>query len=162
LDGVRGYWNGQTIISKHGKEIMCPTWFIDQFPKDNSLDGEFWLGRGTLELTNRILQSSKESLDWKRVIFVVFDFPNSKEPYEIRIRDLNNLLHQQPSNHIQIIELTRCRGNNQIQQYLTNITDNGGEGLMVNKSNSLYYTTMRVDTLLKVKVYFIVLVYCLY
>ena len=52
LDGVRGYWNGQSMISRQGKEISCPQWFIDQFPKNISLDGEFWLGRGTFELTN--------------------------------------------------------------------------------------------------------------
>ena len=61
LDGVRGYWNGQSMISKHGKEIICPQWFIDQLPKnDISLDGEFWLGRGTFELTNGTLHSSKD------------------------------------------------------------------------------------------------------
>src|SRR6185437_10219019 len=128
LDGVRGYWNGQSMISRHGKEIICPQWFIDQFPKNISLDGEFWLGRGTFELTHGILQSSKDSIDWKRVVYFVFDSPNSTKPYESRICDLDNLL-QQSSNNIQMVDITRCRGNNQIQQYLTNIVNIGGEGM---------------------------------
>jgi DNA ligase 1 len=33
LDGVRGYWNGQSMISRYGKEIICPTWFIEQLPR---------------------------------------------------------------------------------------------------------------------------------
>src|SRR5271165_5767240 len=97
LDGVRGYWNGQTMISKHGKEIMCPVWFIEELPKNTSLDGEFWLERGTFELTNGILHSSKDSMEWKRISFFVFDSPNSTKPYETRISDLTNILQQTPN-----------------------------------------------------------------
>ena len=105
LDGVRGYWNGQSIISKHGNEITCPQWFIDQLPNNISLDGEFWIGRGTFELTNGILNSSKDSINWKRITLMIFDIPNSIKPYESRICDLNNNLllqqQQQSSNNIQ-------------------------------------------------------------
>src|SRR5271165_34675 len=110
LDGIRGYWNGQTMISRNGKEIMCPAWLTEQLPNNISLDGEFWLGRGTFELTNGILQSFKDSMDWKRITFLVFDSPNSIKPYESRVSDLYNLQEQTP-NHIQIVDVIRCRGN---------------------------------------------------
>lgn len=153
LDGVRGYWNGQSMISRHGKEISCPQWFIDRLPKDISLDGEFWIGRGSFELINGILQSSEDSIDWKRISFFVFDLPNSNEPYEVRMCDLDNLL-QQTSNYIQRVDITRCRGSHQIQHYLKDIIGNGGEGMMANKPNSHYFSSMRVDSLLKVKVFY--------
>jgi DNA ligase 1 len=152
LDGIRSYWNGKNMISRHGKEIKCPVWFIEQFPTNISLDGEIWFGRGTLEFVNEILNSSKDLIEWKGIYFMIFDLPNSNEPYEIRIRDLSNI--QFSSNNIQIIDIERCKGNNYIQQYLSNIMDEGGEGIMVNKPNS-NYIPMRVDTLLKVKVNFL-------
>jgi ATP-dependent DNA ligase len=39
LDGVRAYWNGQKLISRHSKEILCPNWFTQELNKI-SLDGE--------------------------------------------------------------------------------------------------------------------------
>lgn len=151
LDGVRAYWNGKTLISRNGKEIECPNWFIEHLPIDISLDGELWLGKGSFELVNGILKSFKDSIEWKNIIFMIFEFPNSNEPYEIRIRNLENL---NLSNHIQIVNIERCIENHQIQKYLTTIVNEGGEGLMVNKPNSFYIST-RVDSLLKIKVNFI-------
>lgn len=48
LDGVRAYWNGSHLYSKNGKEIPVPSYFI-QGLESTPLDGELWLGRGTLQ-----------------------------------------------------------------------------------------------------------------
>src|SRR5690606_18890098 len=39
LDGVRGYWNGQVLVSRTGTPIDAPDWFIAGLP-DTALDGE--------------------------------------------------------------------------------------------------------------------------
>ena len=68
LDGVRAFWNGSMLISRHGSKMKCPGWFVEQLPKDFSLDGELWIGRGTFEILNGTLNSN-DSLGWKRIQF---------------------------------------------------------------------------------------------
>ena len=58
MDGIRAYWNGEKLISKQDKEISCPNWFIEGFPKEMKLDGELWMGRGNLENIMSVLNSS--------------------------------------------------------------------------------------------------------
>jgi DNA ligase-1 len=149
---VRAYWNGTKLVSKHSSEISCPDWFIDGLPSE-PLDGELWMGRGKLEVLNGTLWSSKDDSSWKQIFFMIFDLPSSKKPYEIRMRDLANL---SLPNHVQIIEIQHCKGNNHLMECAKEILDCGGEGLMLNKPNSMY-TATRTDVMLKVKVQFMLL-----
>lgn len=148
LDGIRAFWNGRVMTSKHAKHIWCPKWFIEHLPNNVSLDGELWLGRGTLELLGGVLNSKEDTPPWKNIILTIFDMPSSSAPYEIRIRDLTNLVLP---HHVRISEVERCRGKNHLQDCLLMILDVGGEGLMLNKPNSVYVAS-RTDTLLKLKV----------
>jgi DNA ligase-1 len=147
LDGVRAFWNGSMLISRHGSKIKCPDWFIEQLPKDISLDGELWSGRGSFEMLMRTLNSN-DVVGWERINLMIFDLPNSRESYEMRMCNLANMILP---NHVQIVDVNRCRGNDDIGKYLTIIVDLGGEGMMANKEKSLY-KPMRVESLLKVKV----------
>jgi DNA ligase-1 len=149
LDGVRAFWNGNKLLSKHGKEIVCPSWYISKLPQDISLDGELWLGRGTFELLNGTLNSNEDESAWKNICYMVFDSPNSKDPYETRVRDL---AHLELPNSCQIVDMERCRGKDHLRQTLVEMMNHGGEGLMVNKPNSMYFNG-RTQTLLKVKVF---------
>jgi DNA ligase-1 len=150
MDGVRALWNGGALVSKDGKKIYCPDWYIEGLPSDIKLDGELWLGRGTHDLLRGILQSSDNNLAWKQISFVIFDFPGNSNPYEIRIRDLANTTLPQ---HVNIVDTIRCRGRDHLQEYMEEILRHGGEGLMSNKPNSVY-TALRIKSLLKVKVIF--------
>ena len=160
FDGVRAYWNGQLFISRYGKEISCPSWFIEEIPKDISLDGELCLGEGSnFELVKAILNSNNENdgISWKNINYMVFDSPNSNQPYESRMCDISNhLKFFNDNNNIHIVNIERCRGNDHLQEYLMNILSNGGEGLMVNKPNSLY-VAIRTDSILKIKVKILIL-----
>jgi DNA ligase 1 len=147
LDGVRAFWNGSMLISRHGLEIKCPEWFIEQFPEEFSLDGELWSGRGTFEMLTATI-NSKDTIGWKGIDFITFDLPNSGDGYEMRIRNLFKLTLP---NHVQIVDVSRCRGNDDIGKYLSRIVDLGGEGMMAMKDKS-HYKPMRVEWLLKVKV----------
>jgi DNA ligase-1 len=148
MDGVRAFWNGVTLISKHGKRISCPEWFTDSLPRDNSLDGELWLGRGTFELLNGLVSSKEDDLSWKNISYVVYDLPWSSEPYEIRIRDMANMTLP---NHTSVVDVERCRGKEHLHRTIVKITETGGEGLMVNKPGS-GYQAIRTESLLKIKV----------
>ena len=147
MDGIRAFWNGITLISRNGTEIKSPNWFIEQLPKDISLDCELWGGRGTFETLIGRLNSS-DIVGWERIHLMVFDLPNSGEPYEMRMRNLSN---QILPNHVQIVNVDRCKSSEDIGKYLAIIVDLGGEGMMANKANSMY-NPMRVESLLKVKV----------
>jgi DNA ligase-1 len=148
LDGVRAYWNGKTLTSKRGKEILCPGYYLEQLPKDMPLDGELWMGRGTFELLNEFLNFKADTNIWKNIIFMVFDLPTANTPYEIRMRDLANLKLPQ---FVHVVEVQQCRGNSHLHDLFTTTLAQGGEGLMVVKPNSIY-VPYRTGTLLKVKV----------
>lgn len=148
LDGIRTFWNGQVMVSRHGKNISCPDWFTEKLPRNVSLDGELWMGRGTLEFLEGFIHGKQDSLSWSNIFFMIFDLPSSNKPFEIRTRDMANMTLPL---HFGIVDIQQCRGKAHLQQSLANILDNGGEGLMVNRPESLYIAT-RTESLLKVKV----------
>lgn len=45
LDGVRGYWDGEKMLTRGGERIAAPDWFTAGLPKI-PMDGELWVGRG--------------------------------------------------------------------------------------------------------------------
>jgi DNA ligase-1 len=135
------------LISRYGKEISCPSWFIDELPKETELDGELWLERGKFELLLSILQS-KENFQWKAITFVVFELPRSKKAYEDRIHELTNL--KLPQN-VRVVSVQECKGNDHLMSCMQEIVEGDGEGLMLNKPMS-FYIPRRTNSLLKVKV----------
>ncbi|MBV1875453.1 MAG: DNA ligase, partial [Cycloclasticus sp.] len=44
LDGVRGYWDGENLISRGGKVLNPPAWFTEGYPPF-PIDGELWTKR---------------------------------------------------------------------------------------------------------------------
>ncbi len=156
MDGVRAFWNGSILISKNGSKIKCPDWFVERLPKDIPLDSELWTGRGTFEILMGTLKAS-ESSGWERISLMVFDLPNSRDPYEIRMRNLANLTLP---DHVQIVDVNRCKENADIGLHLAIIVDLGGEGMMASEPKS-HYKPMRVESLLKVKVSIIISIHSL-
>jgi DNA ligase-1 len=148
MDGVRAFWNGRKLISKQAKEFSCPAWFTDKFSSEHKLDGELWLGRGKIESLLTIINSTNPQL-WNAVKYVIFDMPSSIGSYESRIESLTKLALPP---HVAVIETQLCSGNEELIYHLHEIVAAGGEGLMLNKPNSLYVGE-RTSTLLKVKVF---------
>jgi DNA ligase-1 len=132
MDGVRAYWNGGKLISKQGKEISCPNWFIEELPKEEKLDGELWMGRKHLEDVMATLNSNEL---WKNMKYVLFDKIIGNVEYEKRIEELTKMVL--PS-HVSVVEMERCLGNDHLIQFLDEIMNNGGEGIVVTKPKSNY------------------------
>ena len=44
LDGVRCYWNGNTMYTRNGNPFWAPDWWMKKLPKI-ALDGELWTKR---------------------------------------------------------------------------------------------------------------------
>jgi DNA ligase 1 len=153
MDGVRAYWNGKQLISRHGKELDCPQWFASALPSGKRLDGELWMGRGSFERLTGVLNSPLESVGieavWKSEIkYVLFDMLDSELPYEERMKELRRLTL--PS-FISVVEVEECRGNDHLNEVLQSIVKNNGEGIMLTKPHSLYVGERTRDRL-KVKV----------
>ena len=54
LDGVRAYWDGRQLWSKHAHPFAAPPEFIAELPSF-PLEGELWGGRGSFEQTVTIV-----------------------------------------------------------------------------------------------------------
>jgi DNA ligase-1 len=146
MDGVRAFWNGEKLVSRHSKEFVCPTWFIEELPKGAQLDGELWLGRGKWEDLLGILNSLEGS--WNKIKFMVFDMPSVAESYEIRMK---KLLQLQFPEHVCVAAVEKCQGNEHLLNRLNEVIKDGGEGLMAIEGQSLY-VARRSSSLLKIKV----------
>src|SRR4051812_10650985 len=78
MDGIRAYWNGSQLLSRSGKLIDAPQFFLEGLPSNTLLDGELWMGRGTFEKLMGVVKSSKENDNgWTSVGFYIFDLPAS-------------------------------------------------------------------------------------
>lgn len=145
LDGWRAIWNGSNFISRNNNIIKAPQWFTKEFPKD-FLDGEIWAGRSGLEQVIATASGSRD-LDWRKVVYSVFDAPNYKQIFEKRLQYINDLLKN--TAHIFVLPMFPCESKSQLLQKLESVVSAGGEGLMLRKPNS-FYERKRSDTLLKV------------
>src|SRR5690348_2862272 len=116
MDGVRAYWNGDILLSRHGNSISCPEWFITKLPKQFFLDGELWMGPGTTYMNlNRALHSKNG--DWSQMNYYIFDIPSSPGSYEDRMKLMESLKPILPP-HIRIVDNTKCTGTEHLLKYL--------------------------------------------
>jgi DNA ligase-1 len=127
-DGLRVFWNGEKLISKQAKEISCPNWFYEGFPKSVKLEGELVLiGEGKRDGTSSIL-NSLENDGWKDINFILFDVVVPNKDFERRFEDLKQLTL--PS-HVSLAHIKTCRGNDYLMQQLQETISRGGEGIIL-------------------------------
>src|SRR5689334_14142355 len=107
MDGVRAFWNGEKFITRHGMDIHCPDWFIDELPSNIRLDGELWLGRDQYEDSVTLIHGNEDDENmWRSARFIIFDLPSSpSEPYELRMQRLKEI--QLPP-HFEIVTSWKC------------------------------------------------------
>lgn len=152
LDGVRAWWDGESLYSRQGNRFDAPATFVEGFPKV-LLDGELWIGRGTFERLSGIVRRSpgRESA-WQDVRFMVFDLPGHPGTFDQRLARLKELLDTVKTSRIGLVEQFRIEDETELMATLDEIVAGGGEGLMLRRSDS-YYRRGRSDDLLKLKVY---------
>ena len=76
LDGIRGYWDGQQLLTRQGNVIYSPDWFTQHWPSE-TLDGELWIARDSFQQTLSCVR--KVTIDescWASVRFMIFDLPS--------------------------------------------------------------------------------------
>jgi DNA ligase 1 len=149
LDGVRAYWDGQSLISRLGNRFHAPDWFLEGLPA-MPLDGELWIGRKAFQRTVGIVRRQDKTELWKQVRYVAFDAPGLDEAFEDRLAAIRAQIERHRPPYLSSHEHAVCKGIDHLRAELARIEGLGGEGLMVRQPRSRYEVG-RSLTLLKVK-----------
>ncbi len=156
LDGVRGYWDGKNLYTRNGNLINAPRWFIKGWPT-RKLDGELWIGRNHFEETSGIVRRKQPNdNDWQKLKFMVFDLhpesQNLNAPFEQRLKEIHSLIEQAKSKYLVSIPQFQMSSPEELNAKLSNLVNQGAEGLMLHK-RSAPYRVGRSDDTLKLKPY---------
>lgn len=149
-DGVRAYWDGQKLWTRHGHRIAAPAWFTRDWPTQ-PLDGELWAGRG--RFTNVSSAAARDTADddtWRQLRYMVFDLPDHPGRFDERLPALATLLARHASPSLQAVPYHRLADEAALQALLRETVRAGGEGLMLRRGDAPYRGE-RSDDLLKLK-----------
>jgi len=149
LDGVRGYWDGNRLLSKNGFVLYPPEKFTQNFPPF-PLEGELWGGRQSFEQTVSIVKKNHPHSDWLQLCFAIFDVPRAPGGISHRLHKAQDWFEKHPTEFAFIIPQQIILDNQQLKAELERVEKMGGEGLIVRKPDTLY-AKGRTDTILKVK-----------
>lgn len=147
LDGVRAYWNGHQLLTRSGRVIPAPAWFISALPS-TPMDGELWSGRGEFSWLAGVLNRSQQrDEDWRKIRYMVFDLPQMATTFTERLWVLRTLVAQQGNPQLKVLEQVRVSSEQALEQKLQRITAAGGEGVMLHRAASLYQARRTADLL---------------
>ena len=149
-DGVRGYWDGEKLLTRGGARIAAPAWFTAGWPK-TPMDGELWAGRGQFpKAVSTVRQQTPTDDTWRSMQFMVFDLPGETGTFTQRLALLNSQVSQINQPWVQAVVQVKVANHQALQGMLAATVKQGGEGLMLHRGASLY-KAQRNDDLLKLK-----------
>lgn len=152
LDGARGYWDGEKLLTRGGERIEAPGWFTAGWP-DFPLDGELWVGRGKFASAVSIVrQKTPDDAAWRTLRFMVFDLPAHPGTFAERNEALKPLLAGLGLPWVRQVEQFKAANRAELRVAFDRVVKNGGEGLMLHRVAS-HYQAGRSDDLLKLKPY---------
>ncbi|MBQ0784282.1 MAG: DNA ligase [Amphritea sp.] len=155
LDGVRGYWDGQQLLTRQGYRIDAPDWFIAPLP-EQSLDGELWIGRGQFDRVSALIRSrgardnKGRDRGWRQVKFMLFDLPQFPGAFSQRLRRLRSIVNEVDRDWIQMVHQRQLASDTALMDWLEQVVAGGGEGLMLHHEDAIYKQGRSAD-LLKLK-----------
>ena len=150
LDGVRAFWDGQSLRTRQGNVINAPAWFTQGFPAQ-PLDGELWVGRGQFErVSATVRRRVPDDAEWREVRYQVFELPHAAGTFRERVQALQSLVAAAAVLWLQAVDQFEVSSRAALDRKLDEITRAGGEGLMLHRADAPYLTG-RSDALLKMK-----------
>lgn len=154
LDGVRAYFDGSEIWSRHGNRIKAPESWLNKLRRITScaLDGELWMGRGKFQETSACVRRTRnvDAQAWKKVVFMAFDMPSESGDYDVRYGKLQQFIKDGNENLFWVAQ-SKIKNKEELQAVLDKIVSKGGEGLMIRRIKDGGYTPGRTANLLKLK-----------
>ncbi len=149
-DGVRGFWDGEKLLTRGGERIAAPAWFTAGWPAV-PMDGELWAGRGKFQqAVSTVRQQMPDDAAWRGIRFMVFDLPRHAGTFTERIPAIEAHVKTLNQSWVQAVPQFKLPGHKVLQTLLIKTVREGGEGLMLHRGASLY-AGVRSDDLLKVK-----------
>ncbi|MDY0131529.1 MAG: DNA ligase [Desulforegulaceae bacterium] len=149
LDGIRGYWDGEKLLTRSGKLINTPKWFIENFPPFE-LDGELWSKRNDFEFIQSAVLKKIPTDSWEKITYNIFEVPNTKGDFSKRLEKANKWFETNPNKNVKIIPQIICTGKDHLNGFLKKIESKGGEGVIL-KDPSQNYHNGKIPYILKVK-----------
>ena len=150
LDGMRAYWNGESLVTRSGKPINAPDWFTECLPADCELDGELFVGRGEFQATISVCRKKTPvDAEWKTITYMVFDIPSASGAFADRYKIMADRCNALPD-HVEYVKHWTTETTAGVAPLLTKFERKGAEGLMLRDPASRY-ERKRSATLLKVK-----------
>lgn len=154
LDGIRAIWTGKALLTRKGKLIHAPDWFLKMLP-DFAIEGELWCGRERFNLVqSTVLDQVPDEQRWRQVRFMLFDMLDADETWSfaLRYRKLADWVEKNDAANVGYIEQREIASEHALLAHLDSVTNAGGEGVMLRRIDSLYRPG-RTDDLIKVKKY---------
>lgn len=150
LDGVRAIWDGKVLKTRSGRLIYAPRWFTKPLP-DYPVEGELWAGRGNFHLVQQtVLDHKPVDKAWEQIDFMLFDMPHAAGDYKKRYYNIVYLVANIDAKHINYVAHTPISSEHELFDYLDNVDNEKGEGIMLRKTTSRYQAGRSTD-LLKLK-----------
>ena len=149
LDGIRGVWTGQRLVTRKGRVIHAPAWFVAALPPF-PVDGELWRRRNDFNFVQTTVMDSEPTAGWREITYNIFEVPGMNGDFPARLARAAGWFSRNPAPHVKIIDQIVCRGPDHLNQFLQKVESLGGEGVIV-KDPRLDYHTGRTPFVLKVK-----------
>ena len=151
-DGVRGYWDGERLLTRGGTTVHAPAWFTAGWPA-HALDGELWAGRGQFETAVGTVRSqTPDDAAWREMRFMVFDLPQYPGSFDQRLPALQTAVAKMAQPWVQAVAQSKVKDHAALGALLKAVVRQGGEGLMLHRGDSIYQG-VRSDDLLKLKLF---------
>lgn len=151
-DGIRGFWDGSQLLSRSGKALNPPAWFVQGWPS-TSFEGELWAGLGQFEQAASVIQQKQATgNEWRAMRFMVFDTPTPNKPFTERIALYQGMVKLIGKPWVQGVEQSQIQSHSDLATLLHKTVQAGGEGLVLHRASSNYQRG-RSDDVLKVKLH---------
>lgn len=148
LDGCRGWWTGEQMLTRSGAVIAIPEAMRAALPEGIVLEGEVWAGRGRLAQAMRAVRRGR--FDGTES-FVIFDAPCVPDlVWPVRLEFAGMVVGKMPAGPVTMSWSRECLHNEDAFDELTDVLAIGGEGLMARAPRS-FYRPGRTAELLKLK-----------
>jgi len=152
FDGVRGYWDGQQLLTRGGTVLSPPAWFTEGWP-NTPIEGELWAGRGHFTTASSVIQQTQAGdADWLKLRFMVFDLPHHPGKFTERAQAYTHWVAIVDKKWVEAVAQTQVSSATELQQLLNHKVSAGAEGLMLRRAQATYKSG-RSDDHLKVKTY---------
>lgn len=137
-DGVRGYWDGQRLLTRAGNPIAAPAWFTAGWSA-TPMEGELWAGRGKFsQAVSTVRQQTPDDSAWRALRFMVFDLPAQGGSFNERLPLLQAYVAQLGQAWVQAVEQNQATSAAALRAQLDAVVRAGGEGLVLHRGSAVY------------------------